>query len=58
MAEYGAIFGVAGTDLGLLGAVRVKIVSHRLRTAGQGVWVVRFLRKKEIPVEIYTRPNL
>jgi len=35
MAEYRAIFGGAGADLGLLGALRMKIVSHWQRRAGR-----------------------
>jgi hypothetical protein len=34
VAEYRAIFGGAGADLRLLGAVRMKIVSHWRLTAG------------------------
>jgi hypothetical protein len=43
MAEYGAIFGGAGVDLGLSAAVRYENCFTLARTGGMGVRCAQFL---------------
>jgi hypothetical protein len=55
VAEYRAIFGGAGADLGLLGAVRTKIVSHWLRKRDECMIGAVFEAKRRFR---YTSPGV